>query len=52
MKRIRAIFKHLNSLITLHQREDSQSLNQGCLVILIVNIGKLHLCILVFYLLS
>ncbi|WP_322949657.1 glycoside hydrolase family 2 TIM barrel-domain containing protein [Mycoplasmopsis cynos] len=48
--KISKLFSLLNSLITLHQREDSQSLNQGCLVILIVNIGKLHLCILVFYL--
>ncbi|WP_322960198.1 restriction endonuclease subunit S [Mycoplasmopsis cynos] len=50
--KISIIFNIINSLIALHQREDSQSLNQGCLVILIVNIGKLHLCILVFYLLS
>ncbi|WP_338582784.1 restriction endonuclease subunit S [Mycoplasmopsis cynos] len=50
--KIISLINNISSLITLHQREDSQSLNQGCLVILIVNIGKLHLCILVFYLLS
>ncbi|WXA54448.1 restriction endonuclease subunit S [Mycoplasmopsis canis] len=50
--KINKLFNKIYSLITLHQREDSQSLNQGCLVILIVDIGKLHLCILVFYLLS
>ncbi|UWV93868.1 hypothetical protein NW062_00795 [Mycoplasmopsis cynos] len=47
---ISIIFNNINSLITLHQCEDFQSLNQGYLVILIADIGKLHLCILVFYL--
>ncbi|CCP24377.1 Type I R/M system specificity subunit [Mycoplasmopsis cynos C142] len=50
--KIAVIFSNIISLIALHQREDFQSLNQGYLVILIVDIGKLHLCILVFYLLS